>query len=245
MLTPKIDISKACVNINNLYKQTKELNSLPLENSPPPSQISGSNSSSQRSILIPNNPIDITGGYLLEQDILERYILEPSGFITNSGQAITVNSPKYASKEQVAYISNYFQEMEDALISDSGINPHTGKHYSEYIDIDSWAKKYIIEEVTKNFDIGISSSFFYKPSGVDSKLYAGPLWDYDGGFAYWEGEHNGTIMHKPDDLIAHKYHESNNGTQYFYYAYRQKEFRDTVIATYQNTFLPILKNYSF
>ena len=63
-----------------------------------------------------------------------------------------------------------------------GINPNTGKTLEEYIDLESWAKKYLVEEIVKNFDGGISSQYFYKDSDAKGEplLYAGPVWDYDG-----------------------------------------------------------------
>lgn len=49
--------------------------------------------------------------------------------------------------------------------------------------MDSFVKKYLIEEITRNYDGGVTSSFFYKASDAEGgKLYAGPVWDYDVSF---------------------------------------------------------------
>ncbi len=41
-------------------------------------------------------------------------------------------------------------------------------------------RKYLLEEVTANYDGGVASSFFYKDiDAISDKLYAGPVWDYD------------------------------------------------------------------
>ena len=46
--------------------------------------------------------------------------------------------------------------------------------------MDSFAKKIIVEEFTANFDVRAGSQFMYKDAdSVDSRLYAGPGWDYD------------------------------------------------------------------
>ena len=142
------------------------------------------------------NPKDITGGYLMEREYSQRYEHEyariSSGFITEQKEHFVVKNPRYCSVEQIEYISGYVNEAEKAILSPDGKNPETGKHYTEYIDADSFVKKYLVEEVSKNYDAGVSSSYFYKDSDLNSgKLYAGPGWDYDmslGNYVDWMEE---------------------------------------------------------
>ena len=57
-----------------------------------------------------------------------------------------------------------------------------GVHYSEYIDMESFAGIYTIQELMKNWDAYLSSMFFFKDADKDgqtSKIYMGPLWDLD------------------------------------------------------------------
>ena len=49
---------------------------------------------------------------------------------------------------------------------------------SSMIDVDSFVKRYFVEEFAMNSDVGYSSMFFYK-DGSSDKLHAGPVWDYD------------------------------------------------------------------
>lgn len=126
---------------------------------------------------IPNNPDNITGGYLLEFDFSIRYSTEISGFVTNQGQNVVIKSPEYASQAETEYISSFMREAEDALYSEDGYNA-LGKHYSEYFDMDSFVKMYILQEFTMNLDAGDSSCFFYKDADSD-KLIAAPAWDFD------------------------------------------------------------------
>ena len=126
------------------------------------------------------NPKDITGGYLLERIPEAEYASVLSGFCTNDGHYFEIVSPKYATIEQAEYICNLFNEFEVAIAADDGINPHTGKHYTEYIDLDSWIEKYLIDELFHNPDAVVASLFFYKDSDhVDTHIFAGPVWDYD------------------------------------------------------------------
>ncbi len=128
-----------------------------------------------------NSVQQTAGGFLLEIDFYSN--LEPSWFRTRQGVIITIKNPEFATKEQVQRISMYVQEFEDALYSPTGFN-NQGKHYSEYIDLDSWAKQYILECFTANWDMMGGSSFISIDSNSETlqakRLIKGPAWDYDG-----------------------------------------------------------------
>ncbi len=117
---------------------------------------------------------DITGGYIVEKDLDDYYEGSKCGFVTASGTKFTVKYPNNASKEEIDYIRSVFQNIED-LISAGDEN------LFNYIDIDSFAKRYLIEELSLNSDAEITSYFFYKKAD-DPLIYAGPGWDYDGAF---------------------------------------------------------------
>ena len=181
MLTEKVDIGENRVDIYDLEGATEDVNSKDLDEY----KLAGKQNSQTWGTIkyadIPNNPDEITGGYLLEFEKIYRYPDEASGFITDIGQAVVVKTPEYASKAQVEYISGYYQDFEDALYSATGYNSK-GKHYSEYIDVDSLARMYIIQEFSAIYD-GCSSSFFMWKD-VGGKLTAGPAWDYDNSIGY-------------------------------------------------------------
>jgi hypothetical protein len=67
------------------------------------------------------------------------------------------------------YIFEYLIATENALIDQEG--------YEDLIDIDNWIDFFIIQELSKNVDVGWSSIFMYKEK--DGKLKFGPLWDFD------------------------------------------------------------------
>lgn len=189
LVTEKIEIDKNRVDITDLEKATEKLNDSDLdtfEQQGVTGEYSRYIEGTQKWFNIPINPENITGGYLLELELGGRYNDEPSGFTTEGGQHVIVKSPEYASEAQVKYISAYWQEMEDALYSDTGYNS-LGKHYSEYIDIESYARQYLIEEWSGDWDAGITSNYFYKD--VDGKIYAGPIWDFDSAAANSKAPH--------------------------------------------------------
>ena len=125
------------------------------------------------------SPKDVTGGYLIEIDLESRGKSEKSYVKTSYGTFYVIKSPEYISYDEAMYISGYLQDMEDAIHSPTGKNSK-GKHYSEYVDIESLAMIYVLDEISMNIDGGRTSSYFYKDSdSVDGMLYRGPIWDYD------------------------------------------------------------------
>lgn len=121
-----------------------------------------------------------TGGFLLELD--RGFSGEASWFITKRGYPYVLKEPEFATKEQVQQIAIYVQAAEDAAFADSGYNAE-GKYYTDYYDLDSLAKKIIIDLVSYQCDTFVTSCFFsvdVKKDGTLDKIYAGPAWDYDG-----------------------------------------------------------------
>lgn len=133
-----------------------------------------------------NEPADITGGYLIEFEVKDRIEGEASYFFTKNGTPIFVREPKYLSKNELLYIANYFQEFEDA-VANGGVNPTTGKRYTDYVDFDSLVKCYAVMELSGNNESMYNSTFFYKDRG-DAPMYFGPLWDYDLAFSLYDDQ---------------------------------------------------------
>ncbi len=184
------------------------------------------------------HPDDISGGYLIERELDSRFMAETSGFITRQGDCYTLQSPAYASEEQVNYIADLMQEFQDAVIASDGINPVTGRHYSEYIDINSFAQKYLVEEISKNYDGGVTSSFFYKPEdSVSTRLFAGPIWDYDVAFGNCNLDRIASNPMGITRLQDHIY-----GTEIFAQLYAQEDFYDHMVSLYKEKALPYLND---
>lgn len=180
-LQEKAQIQENRVDISDLAKETEKLNDAPLssyERIAAAEDMKSEKPGEYKYYDIPNNPKDITGGYLIEFQILGR--ADKSAFVTQQGQIIAVRDPEYASREQVEYIRGFVQELEDAVYSDDGYNSK-GRHYSDYLDVDSLIIGYLIQEIMENSDGAATSFFFYKDSDTagDGKLHYGPAWDFD------------------------------------------------------------------
>jgi len=144
------------------------------------------------------SPEDITGGYLLEMDYKVRAVEEVCYFYTTRGQYVVVKSPEFASKEEMDYIASLYQEYEDAVYN-NGVNPTTGKLYSDYVDAESVACYYLVNEFSKSRDCFKSSAYLHKEAGED-KMYMGPLWDYDMSFG--KGGSDYTADDSPYGILA-------------------------------------------
>ncbi len=63
------------------------------------------------------------------------------------------------------------------MSNDNFVNAVTEKHYSEYIDVDSFIDHNLVTALTKNVDGLRLSAYFYKQR--DQRVVAGPVWDFD------------------------------------------------------------------
>ena len=76
-------------------------------------------------------------------------------------------------------IQTWLQDAWDAIRSGTGYNSK-GKYYTDYIDIESFAKMYLMHEYVKSYDVCAGSILFHRDGQTDAdKLIAGPIWDLD------------------------------------------------------------------
>ena len=231
LLTEKIEIGKERVNITNLEEKMEEMNYGKDLGEYEFFMEQQGRLFSTKGYRIERQPEDISGGYLLEIEMSDRYGLEASGFITSRMQPVVFSSPKYASYEQVSYIAERYQDFEDAVFSQDGYSPYTGAHFSDYIDMNSFARKYLVEELTKNLDAAFTSQFFYKPDdSVSTKFFAGPAWDYDKAIAASGITSEGIDLHDPNGLYAAV---QTKDSDIWYALYKQEEFQNLVIEIYE------------
>ena len=248
-LCERIEISESRIDINDLGEWNERLNQgidfETLELGGKRGDESYLELGSSMWVNVPNTPEPSKGAYLIEYELASRYDDEVSGFISNYGQPIIVKSPEYASQEQVQYIQSYYQAFEDAVLSDNGYNA-MGKHYSDYIDVESYAKLYVFQEFVKNLDAAGTSLFFYKEEG--EKLVAGPVWDVDLGFGYWV-EREGINMADPNSLwvaVGHLSNELADKESIFTILCKHLDFRMEASRQWKDFFVPqidtLLKN---
>lgn len=95
--------------------------------------------------------------------------------VTTSGMHLMINDhkgvdPQYVTQGDFASLRSQLDRAEAAMKNKD--------EYSEYIDTDSFAKWYVINEFSKNYDSNFTTSC-YCYINEESKLAMGPPWDYD------------------------------------------------------------------
>lgn len=225
LFSEKVEIDKDRIAIMNLENATKNLNEAPLDSF----KVAGKKKSTKghfKAYDIPIDPEDITGGYLVEfESYPVRYKMEASAYTTKRGNILVLKSPEYASVAQMKVVTALFQSFESAIMANDGKDPGTGKHYTEIADAESLALKYMIEEISENYDGNSSSQYFYKPAdSVSDKFYAGPAWDYDSTFGAYAAKHNAKNVLNPENLWIAK----GDRNAWYPALYRHQDFRNLV-----------------
>lgn len=83
-----------------------------------------------------------------------------------------VKEPEEPNEEQIAYMADLVVRAVDT------VKAGNFEQIRQIIDIESFAKLYLLNEFCKNVDFGYSSVYFYYVAD-EGKFYAGPPWDYD------------------------------------------------------------------
>lgn len=207
-LTEKIEIDTNRFDIGNLYENTKRLNGGNLEEFEQNAWTDGESSHIRYYYNVAKNPTDITGGYLLERDF-DDYEKADSRFSTDGKKSrIILKRARFSSEEQVAYIGALWQAFEDGLFSADGYNKE-GKLYTEYIDLESFVKQWLMYELSMESSIR-SSVYYYKESNVtgDGLLHACYPWDVERSFVMKDtvGEF-GSVAGQDEYWAAYYQHE--------------------------------------
>lgn len=176
------------------------------------------------------------GKYLVSMD--HQWRLEQNGrpFVTTqSGYAFRVHESQL--DEQT--LQQRLQSVESAIAAEDGRDPLTGKQWTELIDLDSWVKKYLVEEIFGNGDAGAISQYYYG-SADESPMYAGPVWDYDVSMGNSQGRRGGD----PQSIFAGRSRvRSNIGLSWLYEVSQKDAFYDRMVEVYREECLPLLDQF--
>ncbi len=186
------------------------------------------------------NRVEIGGGFLLERELKDRweiavYTEGKRGFVTDKGEYYLIESPENPEEGQMEWIQRLVQEAEDAAFAVDGKNPDTQRSWTDYFDLDSFVRKYLLEEITKNYDGGVTSAYYYIPEG-EEKLYAGPAWDYDAIFGNAALDEMNSDPKGITELSDHLY-----GPDLYSALMDQEEFRLAVFDCFEKIYYPLLE----
>lgn len=119
------------------------------------------------------DPNLIKGGWLVEvdnySDDCQITILENN----KCNLTLKYHSPEDLSLQQLQWLTNEFNSINSAIYSAD----KTSKEWEEYLDIESLARYFIIQEVMDNPDGFHGSFYLHKDLADNSKWVAGPIWD--------------------------------------------------------------------
>jgi len=133
----------------------------------------------------------------------DRINITDSGFITeisqyddkekkfNSSQGILYNF-KYPDEdditdEQILEVKDCIDAFETTLFSPDAEAFSATSGYRKYIDVEEWAKWFLVQNITTNID---TNKYLYKEDNTSStKIKIGPVWDFEwsNGIGWYDG----------------------------------------------------------
>jgi len=167
-----------------------------------------------------NNP---DNDYLLERKRSQR--------ITDSDNAININD------DNLSFKINYPLECDEQKLLEIQndvrlLNTEIESGDLSRIDLDSWVRRFLIDEVFINLDAANGSSFYHFDSAT-GKYIAGPIWDYDissgNDAGIWE-----KAVANAEQIYGLRRH-------WYKYLYQNKEFYVRLKEIYREEFLPAIQ----
>lgn len=198
------------------------------------------------------------GTYLLEFEINERCDKEASWFVSSEGQNVVVKSPEFATQAQVQFVQQKFNAMEEAIFDGADVET-----LSQYMDVDSFVKMYLIQELSANLDSAATSFYIMldcSNGAENARFVASPVWDYDWAYGQYKyrDQYNakyavdGTVLHPEDPekwLAKIKSRDDSSSSQIGYYSIQSKladtndSFKSYVKHIWNTSFYPTIQEY--
>ena len=170
---------------------------------------------------------------------IEGFLIEKSGLSLDN--PIKIVLPKHISEQENDSMTKLYKEKIAYLSNSSETDESIDEWIQNNIDISSFVRYYLLQEITHNMDAGVNSFFMY---GIDekAKLYAGPAWDFDLSIKptyneKWPTSGWSNCEWSNNEIIA-KSRIDSDGVEYpyliLYYLCKNKRFQDTVEYIYKN-----------
>lgn len=128
-----------------------------------------------RGIEIGKNAVDLKDplGVLVELDNIYCQI-EVKCYTTGNGESMTVKDAAVEENTQLA-MSDFLSAFNKLEVA---IKNNDYREVARLVDVESFARYYLISELTANTDAYFTSHYFHK-DGPGDKIHAGPAWDFD------------------------------------------------------------------
>jgi len=168
-----------------------------------------------------------SGEFLCKIDLWERMKRMRNPFESSMGRIIEICYPKDPDSLEIDNIHYLVYLLEEALRSETDLT------CSEIMDLDSWVRCYLIDEISGNIDADLASRYFYY---FDGKIYSGPIWDYDMAFG------NNLRNQEPCSFVAkNQYKAAYLISPYYNILYKNDSFYQRLVEIYRLEFVPVLQ----
>ena len=145
----------------------------------------------------------------------------------NEGMFIEIHSPDPCPDDVKNALGVRLRTLQTSLLSSS-----EDSSWMDQIDLDSWARKYLIEEIFENADAGFYSQYFFWDRSSD-RIFAGPCWDYDGAI--------GMFDQFPNCFLAQRaYLNAGHYSPWYGALWQKSSYRSYVRALYREEYVPAL-----
>ncbi len=172
------------------------------------------------------NRVDIgDDGFLIEKNG------DAASFRSSLNYAYEINNPDPPTLEETAAIRDYYNSFEQAVFADGFYNTQ-GQYYDDLADFDTLVNYFILTELSKEVDVMHKSVYFYKSREEGSKLFIGPVWDFDRSL----GNSAVNNCNVPDGFYA--------ADRYLWSGIcRDRKFMDAVVKRYEEVYPLIQELY--
>ena len=171
--------------------------------------------------------ISVEGSFLVSMEAETRLLSSGDPyFATDNGQVLRL---RYAADEEFA--AQIMQAVEDAVMSGSS------EEILKQIDLDSWVKKYLVDELFGNLDACyLSQYFYYDASDPNGKVFAGPVWDYDLSMGKLWQMRDPRVFYGNRSLV-----KAGIYAPWFCELYKNKVFYEHMVRTFETVCLPAME----
>ena len=173
------------------------------------------------------NPADSENSFLAEITQMRKIGKHDYYFQSENGRCFKIVEPDTYKSKRFSSICQTLQQTEDAILSLTEDSP-----WPDILDLDSFARRYLVDEIFLNPDGDLSSSFYYWDASAQ-KMFAYPIWDYDLSCGNSPHKNKNTTVF-PEQLYA-KY------TPYYRKLYANRVFFSRMTELYRTEFLPLLE----
>ncbi len=185
---------------------------------------------------IAKNSVDLrtNGGLLFELDNVYADEDDEEYYVSVSGNTLVLKDIKQDNEETRDWIVEVFLNNVNELETLAKMGNYD--EVSKIIDIESFAKYYLVNEFAVNPD-AYSTSFYLYKDGIEDKIHAGPVWDFDLALANhnWGWEIDEQFYSPSEEMIRRREAFGEDGltenryiSKLMYYLMEMPEFRKEV-----------------